>query len=1427
MGSPEQTPSPGEHLLRFCGDTVTFKLILRRQRDGSGWLRTNVGNARLHRQEIIAQVERETPPRAADWQDVPMRQTGATTFVVTMPVAEVGCFEAKTFFLPDSDPDPVWPEGGNVMIKVEPADRCCANTIYTAFVRQFGPNARAPQESDQTQAAESLLEEHGYTVIPRSGTFRELVRQLDVIIGTLRFRIIQLLPIHPTPTTYARMGRFGSPYAVLDFLDVDPALAEFDRQTTPLDQFRELVEAVHHRHASIFIDIPINHTGWASALQVQRPEWFVRNPDRTFQSPGAWGVTWEDLSELDYTHRDLWTYMADVFLYWCRQGVDGFRCDAGYMVPVPVWKYIVAKVRTEYPDTVFLLEGLGGKVEVMEQLLTDANLNWAYSELFQNYDRHQVGSYLPGCIRLSVTEGALVHFAETHDNERLAARSHTYARLRTALTAMCSHTGAFGITNGVEWLADQKLDVHAATSLNWASEPNLVEHIARLNAILDTHPSFGARAQLKMIECSAASSMALHRATQDSTPDVLILANLNDREPDTASWSEADCQIDPALVFDLISGDAVTIASQHGRSTCELAPGSVVCLAAGNEHLSILTDALQADIDEPKAVTRQRQRAKAAQVHSFFRGIQGLAEADPQALASRLTENPRLFCADLAERTLPPVSTWRWPTDARRQVMVPSGWVLHVQCPCRFVAELCRGDNVVCRERSLCADDGAHFALLLPPHQRAPARHEQCRLRLTTYGAEGCGRLESTVLLLAHGSEARVQLSVEREQAQALSSYALCTNGRGAMSQVRSSWGEVCSQYDAILAANLDPEVPVDRRNLLTRYRAWLVYRGYSQAVDHTCLQRFSVDAEGRVCWRFALSAGLGKLVQLKAELVLHSGGNSATVRFTREHPRDAASALDDDRPVQLIVRPDIEDRCSHEKTKAYTGAETAWTRAVEPGATGFSFAPGASHRLRVAARTGTFTLEPEWTYMVAHPVETQRGLDGSSDLFSPGYFVLTLAGGQHADLVADVLGPAPSAMPAAPPFAGNDDKAQGPAELLSHLKSAMRHFLVKRDNSLTVIAGYPWFLDWGRDTLICLRGYIAAGFTAEALDVLTQFARFERQGTLPNMIRGNDDSDRDTSDAPLWFLVACAELLDASRPAQRPAILATQCGKRTLRSVVLSIAEAYMQGTPNGIRMDPETNLIFSPAHFTWMDTNHPTGTPREGYPIEIQALWHAGLLFLSKQDAAGPWSEMARNVRRALRSLYTQNAPGYLSDCLHAKPGTGARQASADDHLRPNQLLAVCLGAVTAPALCRRVLAACEELLVPGAIRSLADRPVRHPLPVRHRGQVLNDPQRPYWGRYGGDEDTRRKPAYHNGTAWTWPFPSYAEALLLTYGKEARDTAISLLGSSVELLNRGCIGHVPEIVDGDAPHDLRGCGAQAWGETELYRVLAILTQR
>jgi predicted glycogen debranching enzyme len=542
-------------------------------------------------------------------------------------------------------------------------------------------------------------------------------------------------------------------------------------------------------------------------------------------------------------------------------------------------------------------------------------------------------------------------------------------------------------------------------------------------------------------------------------------------------------------------------------------------------------------------------------------------------------------------------------------------------------------------------------------------------------------------------------------------------------------------------------------------------------------------------------------------------------------HPADQLpNRLADSKPVSIILRPDIENRNFHASTKAYQGLEDQWPHTVTAFSNGFHFAPDADHHLKVQISAGSFTWEPEWLYMVHRPQDAQRGHDPDSDLFSPGYLSASVAGNQTVRLRADVGSKNDIAQqkPTIPHSTALPISAEsnGPATITRTLKTSLDHYVVKRGDLKTVIAGYPWFLDWGRDALIFVRGLVAAGKIAAARDIVFQFARFEKNGTLPNMIQGEIPANRDTSDAPLWLFVACADVVRADNNEQ---FLESDCGGRSMRQILLSIGQSIKPGTPNGVRMDPESGLIFSPTHFTWMDTNHPAGTPRQGYPIEIQALWHAALCFLSKIDsaeAAKSWQQLAQQVENAILKYFWQPELAYLADCLHAASGQPAQDATADDALRPNQLLAITLGAIKEPQNCRRILAACKELLVPGAIRSLADRPVRHAIKIYHQGELINDPQHPYLGRYEGDEDTQRKPAYHNGTAWTWLFPSFSEAWAMTYGEESKETALSWLTSSTRLIEHGCLGHIPEILDGDYPHTARGCDAQAWGASELLRV-------
>lgn len=1253
-----QTPAADGFYLKWLGDKLTVTLKLDAPRKGRAALRTNIGHAKTRRREIIAETEAGVTPLAKAWTDIPLPEVEPGVFSAEIPLNQVGIFSGKACFFPEGSSVPEWPEGSNFHVKVESAEIRKNNTIYTVFPRQFG-------------------------------SFREVIRRLPTIMDTMGFRIIQTLPPFPVPTTYAVMGEYGCPFAATDFLSVDPAMAEFDEYSTPLDQFRELIEAVHARGGLMFVDLPANHTGWASTLQTHHPDWFHREKDGMFVCPGAWGVKWADLVELDYTNTELRAYMADVFLFWCRNGIDGFRCDAGYMIPVETWEYIVARVREEYPDTVFMLEGLGGELSKTDRLLAESNLDWAYSEIFQTYNRDQFEWYLPGAIERSEKFGTLVHFAETHDNDRLAKGGTTYAKLRVQLAALLSWQGAWGIANGVEWFAKEKIDVHGKNDLNWGASENMVELIAKLNFILAHEPSYVCAAHLEVVTRGGGNTLAVLR------DNLLILANLDCGMSSTIDFDRG--KIHEQAGLDLLSETKVDISAP-----VKLAPGEVKCIKL-----------------RPSSTVKDSSLV-------------------------RPTPPPALYHIEM-------------PRDSKREIVVPENEWVEVKAANPFRLRLIdmKTGKTIRIFRSF-----ENKVMFDAPHYREDGT--KCReLRLDVMMYEGGkAAYSSTKFLIPPTAKAmKIKTEMNGDEVRKHGEYrTILSNGAGAASQMRIGWGEIRSQYDAVLAANPNPTCPSDRLNLWTRTRAWLQREGYLREFDKKCVSSFKADPSGRLAkWIFRVPCGMGHETQFEFTQFLVPGKNKAVLNIKRVD----SGELDVGDQVRIVFRPDIEWRSFHATTKAFKGLEELFPKAVKKLVDGYEFAP-YEDKFTMRVKNGVFHHEAEWVYNVGHAEEAERGQDGSGDLFSPGWISVDLKVGETAEIIGEYKGEAEAGEKVP-----EESKAKSVKEILTE---AMQLYIVKRDDLKTVIAGYPWFLDWGRDTFIFMRGMIAAGMFEDSLKILKAFAAFEENGTLPNIIYGKTAGNRDTTDAQLWFIRCVEELSEKFEKGERFEKF------EMLIETCKSIVDNYIKGTPNGIKMDAKTGLIHSPSHFTWMDTNYPACTPRQGYPIEIQALWISALKFLGREELAA----------RALESVKT------LFKWEH-----GYRDVLGEDTIRPNQMFLITLGILKDP----EILKASEELLIPGGVRSLN---AGHPL---------------YRGVYTGDEDTSRKPAYHNGTVWAWPFPQYAEALV-ELGLTSKKSALSLLAGAVENLNAGTLTHISENADGDAPHAQKGCTAQAWSVSELLRV-------
>ena len=505
------------------------------------------------------------------------------------------------------------------------------------------------------------------------------------------------------------------------------------------------------------------------------------------------------------------------------------------------------------------------------------------------------------------------------------------------------------------------------------------------------------------------------------------------------------------------------------------------------------------------------------------------------------------------------------------------------------------------------------------------------------------------------------------------------------------------------------------------------------------------------------------------------------------------------------LKRPELEDRLNHHLTRAYLGAETDLPGSVRAEKNGFAFVRN-DLTLRFDLPGADWHTQGEWHYMGYLPFEENYGQDHLTDRYSPGYFQVPLRPGERAVLSA-VLASENAVFPA-------EESPEAEKSIASLLPEALEQFIVRRDDLKSVIAGFPWFLDWGRDTLIFLRGLLVyREFLPQCREILLEFAGFEKDGLIPNVIRGNDVSNRDTSDAPLYLILGFRDYI--VRSGDEAILDVPVPGHKNVREALISIVEHYRSGTPNGIVMDKASALIYSPAHFSWMDTNFPAGTPRSGYPGEIQALWFSALEFLG-------YHSLAKQVKESINRCYFLHDK--LSDCLHAERGVPAHLAQPDDHLRPNILWAITLKAVDDHTVCQRILEAVRQLLVPGGIRTLDDVRVEYPLEIRLNGELLNDPHHPYMGKYRGPENTSRKPAYHNGTVWLWPFPSYCEALYLAGGEKERKKALDLLLGMKKYWESGAVGQLPEVADGDAPHCAGGCAAQAWSISEFARVYALL---
>lgn len=485
--------------------------------------------------------------------------------------------------------------------------------------------------------------------------------------------------------------------------------------------------------------------------------------------------------------------------------------------------------------------------------------------------------------------------------------------------------------------------------------------------------------------------------------------------------------------------------------------------------------------------------------------------------------------------------------------------------------------------------------------------------------------------------------------------------------------------------------------------------------------------------------------------------------------------------------------------------------------------------KLHVALQsTDAFVAKPDWWYSHTYAIETERGLDDHEDLFTPGHFVLRC--NRSAEITVQISTEDESALldfdeeralipsetdslqQAHRSIAQvsvskelNASKQQGaasaavclaeeePSETIRRLLHAARDFVVARqapDGSAgsTILAGYPWFADWGRDTMIALPGILlCSGRFDEAKQVLSLFAQYVSQGMIPNRFDDyTNEPSYNTVDASLWFIHAVHAYLHTTGDRETY--------EAVLRPACSAIIEGYRQGTRYKIQMDPADGLIRQgdgDTQLTWMDAKNGgiAFTPRQGKPVEINALWYNALRYMGLD-------ELAERVAQSFRKAFWISPFRGLADVVN--------EGHRDTSIRPNQIFAV--GLPYSPLTPEQQSAVVEvvqrELLTPMGLRTLAQ----------------DDPK--FHSTYRGTQMLRDE-AYHNGTIWAWPMGGFIDAYLRVnhQSAEAIEQAQRWLTPLIQTMSDRTIGQIAEIFEAQPPHRPVGCPAQAWSVAEILR--------
>ncbi|HEU4556154.1 MAG TPA: amylo-alpha-1,6-glucosidase [Chitinophaga sp.] len=583
-----------------------------------------------------------------------------------------------------------------------------------------------------------------------------------------------------------------------------------------------------------------------------------------------------------------------------------------------------------------------------------------------------------------------------------------------------------------------------------------------------------------------------------------------------------------------------------------------------------------------------------------------------------------------------------------------------------------------------------------------------------------------------------------------------------------------------VLLSSLDEKV-------MSEGTAWRLathrYTGVYYPEGYRYIRNFS--ASPFPCWTYSMANTL-----LQKELLFIHGRSTVLIRYT---------LLTAPAAITLFLMPMLACRNFHTLT-AYNAQTDHHFNRLANGVEIKLYKDYVPLYLQLTA-PAHYRHTPDWYYYFEYPEEQRRGYDFHEDLYTPGYFELTLLPGQSVVFAAGLEPLCTDTFDAL--FSELAAEKEQPKSMEDHLRKAAGQFIIHNPGTAYIKAGYYWFECWGRDSCIALPGLtLLTGNAGSFIMIVDELLRGLKDGLLANYGYGGHAA-RNTADASLWLLWAIQQYVYQGYGAA-----AAMWAK--YKQAFQHILEHYRSGTHYGIQMDAD-GLLEAGADgmaLTWMDAivDGIPVTPRHGKAVELNALWCNGICFCLElaHAAADPsfereWAAYPKQIAAAFVNCFWDAGKQYLADCVHA--------GKKDWSVRPNQLLAVSLpysplNAAMQHGVMDKIV---SELMTSRGLRTLS--------PASSH----------YCGHYGSNQLTRDR-SYHQGTVWPWLLGHFADGCLKVYKQAALSMLETLYAGMEPVLQEGCLYTIPEVFDGEYPHKDGGAVAQAWSVAELIRMKNII---